>query len=465
MIFNREKILDEIINTPLSAFKLFLLKNHSIIQRKIVHNQWNLYKFLDELAPSNTYDTVIIAGTEIPNISDIKIFMDERLLKYLGFIRQDIEKIPEEIELHYRSSGKIKTINSPYFLFNEVRDRKSCDSAALFSSNSQGTFVAECVKLLEDAGYTFDETRIISNPEKRNVSDIVIKWLKDREDIKKCIVFFDIPPAHIVKIQDKTGVEIISRNDLIISIFDERADGSSGKLKYASALIQKEKSLKRKRAVGLSRLTGGIGLKGPGETKGEERKRILKNKEKVVRKMLDKELNRLDSQKKFREKNNLGSVAIVGYTNAGKSTLFNALLGKKAVEESARSFSSIDPKVRKTEIDGKKVLLIDTVGFVTDMSKDITDAFSATFSLVSSALILHIVDSTSKGWIQKKEYIEELLKKYNCSSENTVTLFSKSDLIKIKHPVKTGFYYNAKNISDIKKIRDLIATKLFKDKG
>lgn len=464
MIFNRDIILDKIINAPLSAYKVFLLNEGVPIKSKILHSEWKLFNFIEDLTPSNTFDTVLIAATEMPKISDIKLFMDGRLLKYLGFIKQNIEKIPEIIKLNFKSGNKIQTIESPFFLFHENPLEKNLDTVLLFSSDSDSSFVAECVKLLEDAGYSYSESRIISSPEKRNVTETVTEWLNKLENIKNCVVFFEIPPAHLVKIQANTGVEIITRNDLIISIFDQRADGSSGKLKYANALIQKEKSIKRKRAAGLSRLTGGIGLKGPGETKGEERKRILKNKEKVVRKMLHKEQNRLDSQRKFREKNDLRSVAVVGYTNAGKSTLFNALLGKKAVEESTRSFSSIDPKVRKTEIEGKKVLLIDTVGFVTDMSKDITNAFSATFSLISSSLILHIIDSTAKGWMDKQKCIEKLLENNGCYKENVVTLFSKSDLIQIKHPVKDGFYYSAKDSNDIRKIKQLITSKLFENK-
>ena len=463
MIFDRDIILEEIINTPLSAFKVFLMKDGHIVSRKILHSQWKLYSFLEELTPSNTYDTLIIAGTENPKISDVKLFMDGRLLKHLGLIRQNIEKIPEEITLHFKNKNKVVSSTAPFFLFSQPVIDIQDNTAVLFSSSSDSIFVAECVKLLEDAGYSYSDSRIISQPEKRNVIATVADWLKEKEHITNCVLFFDMPPSNIVKLQELTGIGIMTRNDLIISIFDQRADGSSGKLKYANALIQKEKSLKRKRAAGLSRLTGGIGLKGPGETKGEERKRILKNKEKDVRRSLKKESQRLAGQKKFREKNDLRSVAIVGYTNAGKSTLFNALLGEKAVEESDRSFSSIDPKVRKTEINGHKVLLIDTVGFVTDMSKDITDAFNSTFSLISSSLILHIVDSVSKGWIRKKEYIEKLLTENNCDPRNVMTLYSKSDLMKIRHPVKNGLYYSAGNSSDIKNIRHLIASKLFED--
>ena len=463
MIFDREIILENVINAPLSAYKLFFLHKGSITDQKILHSEWALYNFIEELSPSNNYNALIIAATEYPKINDIKLFMDGRLLDNLVFIRQDIEKIPETITLYSKKGKCMTSFSSPFFLFTEPVIENKYETAIFFSSSSDSIFVAECIKLLEDAGYSHYKSHVISQPEKRNVVSTIADWLRGKEHINTCVLFFDMQSSDIVKLQELTGLEIMTRNDLIISIFDQRADGSSGKLKYASAVIKKEKSLKRKREAGLSRLTGGIGLKGPGETKGEERKRILKNREKSVRRLLQKEFERLSSQKKFREKNDLRTVAIVGYTNAGKSTLFNALINRKVGIESDQSFSSIDPKVRKVNLSGKKVLLIDTVGFVTDMSRDITDAFRATFSLISGSLVLHIVDTTSKGWIQKKEYIEKLLLENGVTPGSVVTLFSKSDTIKIKHPVKKGFYYSAFNSSDIGKIKDLIINGLFKN--
>ena len=465
MIFNPDIILENVINAPLSSFKLFLLQKGIIVTYKMIHSEWALYDYLEKLAPSNNFDTLIISGTVHPKMSNIKLFMDGRLLRYLALIRQNIEKIPEEITLYYKNGSEIPSVSSPFFRFIEpdIKEPEDNDTAVLFSSESDHVFVAECIKLLEDAGFSYSQSKVISQPEKRNIVSTSGNWLNEKENITTGIVFFEMPSSNIVKLQELTNKEILTRNDLIISIFDKRADGSSGKLKYASALIRKEKNLKRKRAQGLSRLTGGIGLKGPGETKGEERKRILKNKEKTVRKMLKKEFDRLSSQKEFREKKDLKTVAITGYTNAGKSTLFNALLGRKVVIESDTSFSSIDPKIRKADILGQKVLIIDTVGFVTDMSKDITDAFRATFSLISSSLVLHIVDTSSSGWREKKEYIEKLLLENGVDTGSVVNLYSKSDMMKIKHPVKNGFYYSAFNNTDIRKIKDLIVDMLFDD--
>jgi GTPase len=197
----------------------------------------------------------------------------------------------------------------------------------------------------------------------------------DENYIFTILLFFKISAGEISAIEKLTGFEIISRDDLIITIFDNRADGTSGKLKLADAVLAKEKAQFRKKITGLSRIKGGIGLKGPGETKEEERKRILKNKEKDVRKKLKNEFSRISSQMKYRKKSNAKTVAVVGYTNAGKSTLFNHLINENVSLESSSFFSSIDPKIKKMSLFGKPLFLVDTVGFISDMTRNITDAF------------------------------------------------------------------------------------------
>ena len=225
--------------------------------------------------------------------------------------------------------------------------------------------------------------------------------------------------------------------------------------------MAKEKAAFRNKITGLSRIKGGIGLKGPGETKEEERKRILKNKEKNVRKQLENEFSRLEFQHKFRKRSRIATVAVVGYTNAGKSTLFNALLNEEATKESDRFFSSIDPKIRKFSLFGKPVFLLDTVGFISNMSNDITDAFNSTFSeIAASDLILHIIDSTEKGWEERKKFVDTLLLENGCDKRSIVPLFSKKSRIKIKQPLRKGFFYDAFDADDITKIKKFIFEKL-----
>ena len=140
---------------------------------------------------------------------------------------------------------------------------------------------------------------------------------------------------------------------------------------------------------------------------------------------------------------------------------FNALLNEEATKESNKFFSSIDPKIRKFSLFGKPVFLLDTVGFISNMSNDITDAFNSTFSeIAASDLILHIIDSTEKGWEERKKFVDELLISNGCDKHSIIPLFSKKSRIKIKHPLKNGFFYDAFDAEDITKIKKFIFEKL-----
>lgn len=465
MLFDKELILKEILDKPLVCTKLFLLFEGKLIEQKTFSSNWALFNHLETLSVSNNYDAILIASQKPLVLSEIKIFMDGKLINFVGIISHNEEKFPINIEYFYKTGTTVLSGNAPFFLFKEpklpVLENKP-RSAALFSSSSSASFIAESIKLLEDAGYLISKTKIFSKPESKNIVSQVAEWINSESGLDTVAIFFEIKASNLSKLEKETGLEVLSREDLIISIFNSRAEGTSGKLKFASALIAKEKAQFRNKVQGLSRIKGGIGLKGPGETKEEERKRILKNREKDVRKLLKHETERLSIQRKFREKSSLKTVSIVGYTNAGKSTLFNSLLNRKVVVESDKYFSSIDPKIKKMTIHRKDIFLIDTVGFISEMSKDIIDAFQSTFSdVASSDLILHIIDSTSKGWEAKKKFVETLLLEKGIKKEKIVSLYSKRDLIRIKHPVSNGFFYSSLYSDDILKIKNFIFSQLF----
>ncbi len=411
---------------------------------------------------------VIIAANTPLKISDIKLFMDGRLLDFYIFLSHGADKIPIEIELHYRWEGDILCTKQPYFLFTLPiplkPPRNIKKAAAVFTRTTPPNEIAENIKLMEDAGYSLITWKIIFSLSNTSSVETLALWLRNNNDVNTAALFLNVQTAHLSELENLSGIEILTRDDLVIEIFESRADGSSGKLKLASAMIEREKTVFRKKVKGLSRIKGGIGLKGPGETKEEERKRILKNREAAVRKALESEERRMDLQKKYRKKRNIPTVAIVGYTNAGKSTLFNALLNEKCVDESSAFFSSIDPKIKKIHLFGKGIYLIDTVGFIENMSKDIIDAYKATFSeIVETSLIIHIVDSTSSGWQNKQRYVESLLLENGAEKDKILTLFSKKDVVKIKHPVANGFFYSAFEKSDIKLIKDTLYSIVFSE--
>ncbi|MBO4699332.1 50S ribosome-binding GTPase [bacterium] len=451
----------------MNAIKLVYLCKGSVTQSRIFVSNWDLFDFLEKLKASNDFDTLLIAAKTAPKIVETRSFMDGKLLKYLGIITHDDDKIPESITLFYKSGAKLQKISAPFFLFKELKKNEICDNptAAFFTSESTSSDIAENIKLAEDAGFSIADTFVISEQSLKNGINRITALLKDVPQESGVIVFSGSSASLVAKLEEKTGRTILSRDDLIISIFNARAEGTGGKLKLASAVVAREKANFRKKITGLSRIKGGIGLKGPGETKEEERKRILKNKEKNVRKQLENEFSRLDFQRKFRKRSRISTIAIVGYTNAGKSTLFNALLNEDATKESNKFFSSIDPKIRKFSLFGKPLFLLDTVGFISNMSNDITDAFNSTFSeIAASDLILHIIDSTEKDWEERKKFVENLLIGNGCDKHNIVPLFSKKGKIKIKQPLRNGFFYDATDPEDITKIKKFLYEKLTEDR-
>jgi GTP-binding protein HflX len=463
LIFDQDQIIRIIKENPLNTIKLIFLSKGLLTQKKIFISNWDLFDFLEKLKASNDFDTILIAAKTAPKIVETRNFMDGKLLKYLGLITYDNDKIPDNITLFYKNPSKLQKISSPFFLFKEPEKKEfpANATAAFFSSESTSANIAENIKLAEDAGFSITDSFMVSEQSLKNGINRVTELLKDVPQESGVIIFSDSSASLLAKLEEKTGRTILSRDDLIISIFNARAEGTGGKLKLASAVVAKEKANFRKKITGLSRIKGGIGLKGPGETKEEERKRILKNKEKNVRKQLENEFSRLDFQRKFRKRSRIATIAIVGYTNAGKSTLFNALLNEEATKESNKFFSSIDPKIRKFSLFGKPLFLLDTVGFISNMSNDITDAFNATFSeIAASDLILHIIDSTEKGWEERKKFVENLLTENGCDKHNIIPLFSKKGKIKIKQPLKKGLFYDALDPEDISKIKKFIYEKL-----
>lgn len=464
MIFNRDQILRIIRERPLSAVKLIALNGFELERSLVFASNWGLFDYLEALKPSNSFDFLIVASKNDVDLGDIKPFFDGMLLKRLAIIRHDEEKLPETIRFFYKSGPKIEEISSPFFLFKEPVPQKDEDSAvAFFLTDTPSSEIAENIKLAEDAGFPVSESYLISENSVKHGINGITSLLTQRMVKAKCVIlFFAAAPAFISKLEHSLeNVTVLSRDDMIISIFDSRANGSSGKLKIESIVVAKERSSFRQKITGLSRIKGGIGLKGPGETKEEERRRILKKREKSVREGLEKEFSRQEFQRKFRKKSNLKTVAIVGYTNAGKSTLFNALMNEHATDESDRFFSSIDPKIRKLNLFGMPVFLLDTVGFISEMSEDVIDTFNPTFSEISnSELILDVVDPTEKGWERRKSFVESLLVENGSKKENIFTLFSKKDRVRIKHPAGRGFYYNAFDGEDILRVKKFIFDRL-----
>ena len=205
----------------------------------------------------------------------------------------------------------------------------------------------------------------------------------------------ELSPAQLRTLEQKVKVKVIDRTALILDIFAQHAKSREGKAQVE--LAQMSYMLPRLRGWGesLSRQAGGIGGRGPGETKIEtDRRRINDKMAKLRREIKEMKISR-DTKRSERRKKNIPSVAIAGYTNAGKSSLLNRLTGADVLVENAL-FATLDPTVRKTEsADGRIYTLVDTVGFVRHLPHQLVEAFKSTLEEVSEAdLIVHVVDGS-----------------------------------------------------------------------
>jgi len=248
-------------------------------------------------------------------------------------------------------------------------------------------------------------------------------------------IIFDAPltPVQISNLEKITNCEVLDRTDLILRIFSERAKTKQAKLQVELATLQHElPRIYGSQGKSLSRIGGGYKTKGAGEKLGEIKVRNIKKRIATIKKQLEEIKKQRYQQRKWRNKNtDILKVALVGYTNVGKSTLLKRLT-KRDTFISDQLFATLDTKTSFITFPdiGKKVLITDTVGFVKQMPKEIMDAFMATLEEVEEAdLILHVVDVSDEKWQEKVEIIDEILKKINAGDKPQILVLNKIDKV------------------------------------
>ncbi len=285
----------------------------------------------------------------------------------------------------------------------------------------------------------------------------------DQEEIDLVICNDELSPSQLRNLNERLGVRIIDRSQLILDIFAMRAKTREGQLQVELAQLQY--MLPRLHGMGtiLSRLGGGIGTRGPGETKLESDQRHIRRRIDDIKKRLKTVAKQREQYRRRRELNHVYQIAIVGYTNAGKSTLFNQLTSEKSLEENLL-FATLDPLTRKLELpSGFETLVTDTVGFLQALPTSLIAAFKSTLEEVSEAdLILHVVDASHEDNLQHQNTVLEILDDLEANDIPILTVYNKKDLltsdfIAYNHPY---ILMSAYKDSDIKKllieIEDLI---------
>ena len=280
----------------------------------------------------------------------------------------------------------------------------------------------------------------------------------------------ELSPAQLRNLEDMLDTKVMDRTLIILDIFAARATTSEGKIQVE--LAQLKYRLSRLTGLGrsMSRLGGGIGTRGPGEKKLEIDRRLIKDRIAQLNRELKEVRQHRDITRAQREKNQIPVAAIVGYTNAGKSTLLNTLTDAGVLEED-KLFATLDPTTRVLELPGKQqMLLTDTVGFIRKLPHHLIEAFKSTLEEAKYAdYILHVVDASNPQHEKQMLIVYETLNNLEVKDKTIITLFNKQDARCDEEPLhdfKADYTLpvSAKNSTGLEELKNLLSELLRENK-
>ncbi len=319
----------------------------------------------------------------------------------------------------------------------EVRDRTILVGVATGSLADAEESMAELAELASSAGMVVQDKiiqrRTAIDPRtvlgRGKLDELIIRALQLGADM---LVFdSELSPAQVRSLSEATDLKVIDRSQLILDIFAQRAQSKEGKIQVELAQL---KYLLPRLIAGqdsaFSRLAGGIGGRGPGETKLETDRRRVRDRINRLDREIEAQRQRRQERRKGRTRHELPVISIVGYTNAGKSTLLNALT-KSDVHAEQRMFATLDPTSRRLRLPREQEVIInDTVGFIRALPPDLLSAFRATLEEISdSRLLIHAVDMSNPRWVQQVQSVKRILAELDLAEIPSILALNKSDLL------------------------------------
>uniref|UniRef100_A0A7V4JQ04 GTPase HflX n=1 Tax=Thermodesulfobacterium geofontis TaxID=1295609 RepID=A0A7V4JQ04_9BACT len=347
--------------------------------------------------------------------------LKENFLELIKNLEDELDKIRPLKEIdENKDRAFLIFVKEPKDIYLEEKIEELEELAKTAGVNVVGKIVQK--RISPDPKYVIGKGKLV---------EVMILAMRNRANL----LIFDreLTPSQVRALTELTDLRVIDRTQLILDIFAQRASSREGKIQVEIAQLRYALPRLRAKDDAFSRLTGGIGGRGPGETKLEiDRRRI---KDKIAK--LEKELNKISQERELRRKRrkklNFKVVSLIGYTNAGKTTLLNTLAKTEYLAED-KLFATLDPvtKLIKTKKE-KLFLLTDTVGFIRDLPEDLKKAFKATLEeLYSADILLHIIDISHPDFENHIKAVEQILEEMNLLHVPKILVFNKIDLLENK---------------------------------